>query len=62
MEKRLLTVEEVAEVLNVSKGTVYNLFQAGALPGLKLGRSRRVSVEDLDAYLARLRGEQGAAA
>ena len=48
---RFLTVLEVAEVMRVSKMTVYRLLHAGELPGVRVGRSFRVPQDALDAYL-----------
>ena len=48
---RYLTVEEVADVMRVSKMTVYRLLHSGELPGVRDGRSFRVPQDALDAYL-----------
>lgn len=48
---RYLTVLEVAEVMRVSKMTVYRLLHSGELPGVRVGRSFRVPQDALDAYL-----------
>lgn len=37
-----LTVAEVAELMRVSKMTVYRLVHAGELPAIRFGRSYRV--------------------
>jgi excisionase family DNA binding protein len=39
---RFLTVAEVAELMRVSKMTVYRLVHAGELPAVRFGRSYRV--------------------
>jgi excisionase family DNA binding protein len=39
---RFLTVAEVAELMRVSKMTVYRLIHAGELPAVRFGRSYRV--------------------
>ena len=39
---RFLTVAEVAEIMRVSKMTVYRLVQSGELPAVRFGRSYRV--------------------
>ena len=39
---RFLTVAEVAELMRVSKMTVYRLVHAGDLPAIRFGRSHRV--------------------
>jgi excisionase family DNA binding protein len=49
---RFLTVQEVADLLRVSTMTVYRLIKAGDLPAVRVGRSFRVSEEDVDAFLA----------
>ncbi|MGI8609983.1 MAG: helix-turn-helix domain-containing protein [Candidatus Dormibacteria bacterium] len=49
--KRLLTVEEVAEELSVSRATVHNLLKRD-LPRTTVGGSTRVLSADLDEYLA----------
>ena len=39
---RFLTVAEVAEIMRVSKMTVYRLVHSGDLPAIRFGRSFRV--------------------
>ncbi|MBF4571692.1 helix-turn-helix domain-containing protein [Herbiconiux sp. VKM Ac-1786] len=39
---KFLTVAEVAEMMRVSKMTVYRLVHAGDLPAIRFGRSFRV--------------------
>ena len=39
---RFLTVAEVADMMRVSKMTVYRLVHAGELPAIRFGRSFRV--------------------
>jgi excisionase family DNA binding protein len=48
----ILTVSEVADIMRVSKMTVYRLVHSGELPAMQVGRSYRVPAEALDAYLA----------
>lgn len=50
---KLLTVEEVAEMLRVSKMTVYRLAEKGELPSVRVGRSIRIVEDGLDMYLRR---------
>lgn len=48
-----LSVADVAEVLYVSKMTVYRMVENGELPALKINkRTYRIRQEDLDAYIA----------
>lgn len=48
---RFLTVVEVADLMRVSRMTVYRLVHAGELPAVRVGRSFRVPQDALDAYL-----------
>ncbi|MCG7285822.1 MULTISPECIES: helix-turn-helix domain-containing protein [Micrococcales] len=52
---RFLTVAEVAEVMRVSKMTVYRLLHSGEMPAVRVGRSFRVPQDALDHYLATAR-------
>lgn len=49
------TIEEVAQLLKVSKLTIYDLVKKGELPVFKVGRQMRLASEDLDAYIAKHR-------
>ncbi len=46
-----LTVAEVATMMRVSKMTVYRLVHSGELPAIRVGRSFRVTEQDVDDYL-----------
>ena len=48
---RFLTVLEVADVMRVSKMTVYRLVHNGELPAVRVGRSFRVVEGDVNDYL-----------
>ncbi|WP_030196333.1 helix-turn-helix domain-containing protein [Streptomyces sp. NRRL S-87] len=48
---RFLTVAEVAEVMRVSKMTVYRLVHNGHLPAIRVGRSFRVPENAVHEYL-----------
>lgn len=50
--QRYLTVVEVAEIMRVSKMTVYRLLHSGEMPGVRVGRSFRVPADALEHYLA----------
>jgi excisionase family DNA binding protein len=47
----VLTADEAAEYLRVSRKTLYRLVSAGKVPGQKVGRSWRFRREDLVAFL-----------
>ena len=55
MQAFALTVGEVAELLRVSRHTVYRLAQRGDLPGRKIGRIWRFSRRGVEQLLS---GEQ----
>lgn len=50
-EVELLTVDEVAQLLRVSRHTVYRLAGNGEIPGRKIGRSWRFIRTELLKYL-----------
>lgn len=50
-EVRFLTVAEVANVMRVSKMTVYRLVHNGDLPAVRVGRSFRVPEQAVHDYL-----------
>lgn len=49
----LLTINETADVLNVSPRTVRREIDSGALPIVRIGRSIRIDPADLDALIAK---------
>ncbi len=58
MDRKLLTVEEVAESLCVGRSTVYELMSDGRLYSVKVGRSRRIPVDALTRFLDSLSEHQ----
>lgn len=54
----LLTVNEAAQALRLSRSQVYNLVNRGELQTVKIGSSRRVPMAALQAYIDRLLREQ----
>ena len=50
----LLTLNQVAERLQVSRWTVYQLIWAGELPSVHLGRCHRIRTADIDRYIDEL--------
>ena len=49
---KVYTLDEVAEILKVTKRTLYNYVKAGKLPAVKMGKYRRVSEESLQAFIS----------
>ncbi|GAB3255633.1 helix-turn-helix domain-containing protein [Arthrobacter pigmenti] len=60
---RFLTVSEVADVMRVSKMTVYRLIHSGEMPAVQFGRSYRVPESAVTDYLkeARVDGQSDTA-
>lgn len=56
MQKLLLTAKEVVQVTGLSRTTVYNLInpEAGIIPAIRIGKSIRVPVVGLRAWVASL--------
>lgn len=50
---QFLTIDQVAEILNVNKPTIYALLRSGEMKGLRLGGRGvwRISEDDLQAFL-----------
>ena len=57
MQPLLLTLDEVAEALRQSRQSVYRHIANGDLEAVKVGKSRRVPRESLEAFVDRLRAE-----
>ena len=52
LPKRLLTVEETAEIQNTSVKTVYRRIRTGELPAYRDGGILRIHPDDLARYIA----------
>jgi len=48
---RLLTGDEIAEILNVSRSFAYQLMRTGEIPTVHIGRSVRVRQQDLERFI-----------
>ena len=48
---KLLRGKDVAEILNVSIPFAYRMMRRGDIPTIRLGRSVRVRVEDLETFI-----------
>lgn len=57
-QKRALSAMEVAQILHVSKNTVYEMIRRGEINSYKVGRKIRFTQEDVDDYIARFRHEK----
>ena len=56
-QNKSLSTQEVADILHVSKTTIYDLIRKGEIHSYKIGRKVRFTQDDVDAYIARSRHE-----
>ena len=54
----LLTPKAAAQRLSLAESTLYQLLTSGELESITIGRARRIPMEALTDYIARLREEQ----
>jgi excisionase family DNA binding protein len=61
--KRLLSADELARELGISRTSAYAILWSGQIPSMKIGRLRKIRREDVEAFIeARMEnGEHGAA-
>ncbi|MBK6939754.1 MAG: helix-turn-helix domain-containing protein [Planctomycetes bacterium] len=50
---RLLTCREAARYLGVCERTVWSLAVSGSIRSVRIGRSRRIDINDIDAFIER---------
>ena len=55
------TVEQVAKMLNISRDRVYYLLRTRQLRSIKIGKSRRITDQHLDEFIASLEGNDDVA-
>ena len=53
----IMTMDELAEYLKISKSTLYKLAQQGQVPGQKVGKHWRFHKEAIDRWLDRQASE-----
>ena len=49
--KEALNAMEVAELLNITKNTVYELVKRGEIPAYKVGKKLRIDKSDVKEYI-----------
>ncbi|MDO4989955.1 MAG: helix-turn-helix transcriptional regulator [Eubacteriales bacterium] len=57
-QSKSLSTQEVAQILHVSKSTIYELIRRGEINSYQIGRKVRFTQDDVDAYIARSRHER----
>jgi excisionase family DNA binding protein len=55
--QRMLSYPQVCELMGFSRSTLVKLVDARKIKAVKIGKSRRVWSEDLQAYIDSLRGD-----
>lgn len=54
----LLTVEQAAQAIGIGRTTMFALVKSGELKSVKVGRLRRIPLDEIHAYTNRLTAEQ----
>lgn len=54
----LVSIKEAARRLAIGRSNLYVHLQRGQLASVRIGRSRRIAVEELDAFVARMAGAE----
>lgn len=57
--RHLVSPEEAARRLSIGHSNLYRLMARGELPSVRIGRLRRLAIQDLDEYVRRLRFTAG---
>lgn len=50
---KVYTLNEVADILKVTKRTLYNYIKAGVLPAVKMGKYWRITEENLQTFVSK---------
>ena len=50
MSRRVLTVKEVADYLNVHQSTIYRMLKRAELPAFRVGSDWRFNIENIDRW------------
>ena len=59
MAEKLLTADDVAHVLNISRSKVYRMMRDKDIPTITIGKNVRVTREDLDTFVTTNREYNG---
>ena len=57
-ERLVLTVDEAAEILGISRGLAYRMVREGAIPNVRMGRRMLVPRSALDRMLEEARHDE----
>ena len=59
MQEKLLTADDVAQVLSISRSKAYSMMREKKIPTITFGRNVRVTCEDLDTFITSNREYNG---
>ena len=59
MTEKLLTADEVAGILNISRSKAYIMMRERVIPTITIGKNVRVACEDLETYITTNRAYNG---
>ena len=51
IDEKLMTIQDVAEYLQIKERTIYSWVQNGKIPGFKIGNTWRFEREDIDLWI-----------
>jgi len=57
--EKLLTADEVAEILNISRSKAYRMMRLKEIPTITIGKNVRVSEKDLNNFIFKNRVYEG---
>lgn len=52
MAQQLVSPKEAGKILSLSRGSIYNHMQNGNLSYLKIGRSRRIKISEINNFIS----------
>lgn len=54
----LVNPDEAAAMMGLHRSRIFPLLKSGAIPSVKIGRSRRIRTQDIELFIQRLLEEQ----
>jgi excisionase family DNA binding protein len=59
VDKLLLSPEEFAHITGLGRSTVFKMLQAGQIPSFRVGRLRKIPVQEVHAFVEKQLAAQG---
>lgn len=57
--KMAYTIDEVGELISLSRAQIYRLIESGEINSICIGKARRITYAQLDAFVLKLEQYQG---